>query len=249
MKKKVCGYCGAMIEGDSKLCTNCGKMIAGKGTAQTKSNLQFSNYNESSIPVQNSPDVRASYMSKTNARQARYDADDRAYQQSLQAENRRRSNSGYDPTKHAEQQKIPFVTNSSSGKEKNKSKITPMLGTLVKIIIVLFILYALFGFIRVMLVRSADYDFKLGEGMKLECENYGEAVDSYFENGSWRYHLKGNCVTYVGKTKSGEKYEMTFGKKDKQTVVTRLVIDEKAVDKEKIMDIYIMGMFMTKDKK
>jgi len=247
--KKVCGYCGAMIEDGSKICTNCGKMIAAKGNAPKQGGLQFSNYGGSAMPVQNKPEVRAPYMSKSNARQARQEADDRAYQRAGQPAGKHRTDSGYDPVRQAGQQKIPFVTNSSSGKEKNKSKVLPLVGTLVKIILVLLIIYVLFGFIRVMLVRTADYDFKLGEGMKLECENYGEAMDNYFEKGSWRYHLKGNQVTYTGETKSGEKYELTFGKKDGQTAVTRLVIDGKPVDKEKIMDIYIMGMFMSSKEK
>ncbi|MDO4945184.1 MAG: zinc ribbon domain-containing protein [Ruminococcus sp.] len=242
--KKVCGYCGAVIDDGAKICTNCGKMIAGKGSAQKEGGLQFSNYGGSSMPVQNKPDVRTPYMSKANAKHARQEADNRAYQRAGQSAQQRRTDNGYDPVRQAQQQRVPFVTNSSSGKEKSKSKIMPLIGKLVKIILVLFILYALFGFIRVMLVRSADYDFKLGEGMKLECENYGEAMDNYFEKGKWRYHLKGNCVTYTGETKSGEEYELTFGKKNKQTAVTKLVIDGKAVDKDKIMDIYIMGMFM-----
>ncbi len=242
--KKVCGYCGAVIDDGAKICTNCGKMIAARGSAQKEGGLQFSNYGGSSMPVQNKPDVRTPYMSRSNAKQARQEADNRAYQRAGQSTQQRRTDSGYDPVRQAQQQRVPFVTNTSSGKEKTKSKITPIIGALVKIILALVILYVLFGFIRVMLVRSADYDFNLGEGMTLECENYGEAMDNYFEKGHWRYHLKGNCVTYTGETDSGEVYELTFGKIDKQTAVTRLVIDGKAVDKDKIMDVYIMGMFM-----
>ena len=85
--------------------------------------------------------------------------------------------------------------------------------------------------------------------MKLSCETYGEAVDNFFEEGKWRYHISDNKVVYYGTTKEGEEYVMTFGKVNGDTVVKRLTIDGKKIDDDKVMELYVMQMFMAESPK
>ncbi|WP_294406122.1 zinc ribbon domain-containing protein [uncultured Ruminococcus sp.] len=232
---KKCVYCGAAMKEGAKICTNCGKVAPSE---QLNGN-QFSNFGGPQGMTPGAKNTaRTTYAATRSAKQMKY-ADDK-YGNGP----RRRVDENYDPVKQSKQ-KVPFVTNESSGKEKHRSRIIPVVKLLIKIALVLFILYAAFGFARVMMVKSASYDFKLGEGMKLTSENYGDAFDNYFTDGKWSYELKGNCVTYKGTAQDGGEYEMTFGKSEGQTAVLTLTIDGKKIDSEKIMPQYVLGMFMS----
>lgn len=229
-----------MSEG-AKICTNCGKVAAPMGQSSENSNRQFSNFSGSQgMTPGASSRTKTTYASHRSARQMK--APEANYGQ---ASARRRPDANYDPVKQAAQQRVPFVTNETSGKEKNRSRLSPIIGAIIKIIIALLIVYVVLSFAMVMLVRNAEYDFKLGKGISLECSTYGEAFDNYFEDGKWRFDIKSRKVTFEGTSYDKEKYEITFGRKEGQTVVQTMYIDDKRIDGDKIMDVYVMGMFMT----
>lgn len=242
-----------MLEENSKICTNCGKVVAqSKNINQNVSQNQFTDFDNRS-PVEgrtvrqtqrSNVDYRAQQAQRqANRPNTRADSfDTPASQRSRQSS---RSGQGYDPVRYAQQNNTPFSANSSSGKE-NRSRLKPLIFTLIKIIIVIAVLYVGFVFVRVYLVSHGEYEFETT--MKLSCENYSEAFDNYFEEGSWKYTLSKNQVSYEGTTKEGEEYVMTFKSENGQVVVSRLVIDGTAVEQDKIMDTYILGMFMAEKK-
>jgi hypothetical protein len=236
--KKVCSYCGALMEEGAKICTNCGKVVPSQNKTASQSG-QFNNFDDSynekrTASTRNAPRVNPqdSLRKKSTGGTP------------SEAKRNKVVDSDYDPVRQARQERIPFVTNASSGKQENSSKIMPIIGMLVKIIIAVAVLFVGFSFVRCYLVSSKGYDFKLDESITLNSDTYGDAFDNYFEEGKWRYHIKGNKVVYTGTTKDGETYEMYFGKYAGQTAVTRLTIDGKSVDEDKIMQLYIMPMFM-----
>lgn len=256
--KRTCNYCGAVLEEGSKICTNCGKVIATQKKVNNQGG-QFNNFDERA--TQN-------VKSTKNVQNTQQKASGETFQRTQQKANRQgrgssyedfssgtsvkrqaaRKNYDFDTVSKAQNVRIPFETNASSGKE-NRSKIAPVLSTIVKIILILVIAYIVFMFVRCYLVSHKSYNFDLDDNIKLTSENYGEAVDNYFKDGKWRYDIKENKVTYIGETNSGEEYVMTFGSRDGETVVISLTIDGERVPTDKIMDLYVMPMFMADNKK
>ncbi len=238
----VCRYCGAKLDSAAMICTNCGKVVPAYNSSAKKQG-----YDQFGTPRQDQgaarDTVKTPYAATRSARQMQ------GVESGYADTGKRRSSApaGYDPVKAAQQQKVPFVTNASSGKRQNTSTLAPLVFNLIKILIVVAILYAGFVFVRVMLVKQAKYDFKLAEGMTLASKNYGQAFDNYFKEGKWWYDFEKNIVTYEGTTSEGKVYKMTFGKVDGQTAVKTLYIDDKKIDNAdgNIMKNYVLGMFMS----
>ena len=236
----VCRYCGAKLDSSAKICTNCGKVVpAFNQNAQKEGYNQFGTPERSKSTIRDT--VKTPYAATRSARQMQ--APDEKYGTSTL---RRQPDPGYDPVKAAAQKKVPFVTNASSGKQAHAGVLGPLLGKLIKIVLVLAVILVLFAVVRVLMVRQAKYDFKLPEQIKLESTTYGEAFGKFFKEGKWWYDIKKNAVTYKGTGYDNKEYDMVFGRVDGQTAVKSLTIDGKIIDSkdDNIMKNYVMGMFM-----
>lgn len=223
--KRTCINCGAILDVGDKLCPNCGRVAL-----QPKKNTSSANINYTA--PRRRPKRGGGQMSK-------------AAQSANPFENQKkktRYNSTFSPTQRAELENIRYHRTGYSGKDK-RGKIAPFMGKIIKIVLVLAVLYISFYFVRVETTKHSEYDFKTK--MELPCSTYGEAMENYFkDNGSWNFELTRNKVSYTG-TKDNDTYVLTFGSKDGQTVVTMLTINGKEVDKNKIMEEYVLGMFMS----
>ena len=111
---------------------------------------------------------------------------------------------------------------------------------LLKIAAVIAAVYLIIFGVQVFRIRHSAYDFDTD--MKLTQNNYGEAVDYYFESGSWSYNILTFTATYSGAHEK-EEYEITF-RAALNVEVSSITIDgEEITDKDKI-ETELMGMFI-----
>lgn len=244
--KEYCSYCGAVLEPNSKICTNCGKVVS-SGNSRQRPNNQPQQFSQQGfdrrqaqqrprpVPPQNQPAPQRVYEhpKRVPQRQPQYEQ---------QPQNRRKR-----PVQASNQLNYEafsdgghFEKNTSSGKEK-RSKLKPLVWRIIKIALVVAVLYFAFSFVRIFMVSHAGYDFDTQ--MKLTSDNYGDAMDNFFTDGSWKFSLFKNEVSYEG-TKGGSEYVLTFERKSGQTVCSSLTIDGEAVKSDKSIETEIMGMFM-----
>lgn len=238
--KVKCRFCGALIDSSSKLCPGCGRVAPAFRGSEEQELKQFGDTNASGLTpgAKNTP-ITASHASVREGR--RMEAPNENYGKNAAPQ----QHADFDHIKAAQQQKTPFVTNSSSGKFENRSRVSSGVGIAIRVLIILLIAAIVYAAFKVITVKRAGYDFKLDDGMTLASSTYGEAVDSYFDGGKWRFDFLSNSVTYKGHNHHGELIEMTFGKLGDQVVVTELYVDGEMISgTTNIMNNYVLGMFM-----
>ncbi|WP_175545517.1 MULTISPECIES: zinc ribbon domain-containing protein [unclassified Ruminococcus] len=101
-------------------------------------------------------------------------------------------------------------------------------------------LYISIFMIQVFRVKTATYPFKTK--MKLSYSSYGQAMDAYFEDGSWSVNPFIFTCTYKGKSMHGEDYTIVFSAGTK-IKVKEMVVDEKEI-KKNIFEEKMLGMFI-----
>lgn len=220
--KRNCMNCGALLEDGAKICSNCGRMVY-----DGNKNVQAAR-------------LRAS-KGRASGSKGRQSADISEYSSALKTKPRR---GGADLGRDPGLENLKFQKTGGSGNSA-RGKLAPFAGKILKIILVLAIAYFAFAFIRITMTKNSTYKFETD--MELPCEDYGEAMDSYFEDGGWHFELFRNRVSYKGTIKK-KKYLLTFKRENGQTVVDMLTIDGEEVDKDIIMEEYVLGMFMSGEK-
>lgn len=248
--KRFCTYCGAVLEPNAKICTNCGKVVSSKNQQAVRQNTrsnapqQFSQQGFDSRqrtanrynPMQNQPAPQRVYEhpKRVAQRQPQY------AQPPVSQNKKKKRPTDTQLNMNAFTESGRFEENQTSGKE-NRSKLKPIIFRIIKIAVVLLVLYFGFAFVRIFMVSHAGYEFETK--MTLSSDNYGDAMSNYFDDGSWKFTLFKNQVSYEGK-KGSEEYVLTFKRQNGQTVCDSITIDGKKVTTDKLMDTYVMGMFM-----
>lgn len=227
---KNCFNCGAEIADGSKICSNCGmvvknspKQTVNTGAVKIKSGSQTSAHRMASLSTQDAANVfNDQPLHKRRPTKGTY-------------------NSTFTPEQRAKLEKIDN-RKLGSGRQDN-SRLMPLLRKSVFIIFIIVLLAVGFMFVRIFMVKQSTYKFETK--MKLSCNNYGEAMNNFFgDSGKWHFDFRKNEVSYTG-THKNKSYVLIFKKDDGQTVVDKLTINDEEVDKENIMEIYVLGMFMT----
>ena len=126
-----------------------------------------------------------------------------------------------------------------TGRKKKRSKLG-LLWKLLKAALIVLAVYAVIFAAQVFRIRHSSYDFSLE--MKMTHENYGEAIDEYFESGSWSYNPFTFTATYTGENSRNEEYEIKF-KAALGVNIKSIAIDGEQVKKDD-SETKIMGMFI-----
>ena len=222
--------CGSVVGEGDKICPNCGRVIIHNKITRSHNSVMYNPQSKSG---------RRNSMNKNNLD---YDT---IYSSDVLRKKVEQPESQFTPEQRAALETDGHTRRGYSGRQ-NYGKIVPFVGKVIKIAILLVIIYLLVCFVRVTMVKTSDYKFDTK--MELTCENYGEAMKAYFDDGSWHYRLSRNTVSYEG-TKKKKVYKLTFKKENGQVIVDSLTIDDEQIPKKKIMKEYVMGMFMSEDGK
>lgn len=234
-----CTFCGSKLEDGAKICTNCGRIVSVNPAGQRQ---QFDQ------------DERQEYIDRSRMQSIpkrvyehpkRAEAEERMRKEQEAKARRKRNaerrnpppvNNGYErtPTEH-----------DGSGKEKYGKK-KKIIKRVLKIAIILFVIYFAIALFRVISVKLSTYKFETE--MTLSNENYGQAINAYFQKGKWKYNIFKNEVSYQGTSQDGDKYVMTFKREDGQTIVNSMTINGEKVKTDMIMKTKVMGMFMAEEK-
>ncbi len=94
--------------------------------------------------------------------------------------------------------------------------------------------------VQVFRVKTASYEFK--SEMKMAHDNFGEAIDGYFESGSWSVDPFTMSCTYKGETKRSEQWEIAFSA-GADIRVKSIIIDGERVKASKT-ETKLMAMFI-----
>lgn len=100
--------------------------------------------------------------------------------------------------------------------------------------------YVVLSAVSVFRVKTADYDFQ--SQMTMSKKNYGQALEGYFDDGSWTVNPFNATVTFKGESIHNEEYEIVFGAGVKVSV-KQITVDGKDY-KGKAIETKIMGMFI-----
>ena len=234
------------LEESAKLCTGCGRIVgienaSGGAARYTQRSTQAPRrvYEHPARaqrqPAQAQRPVRQRQPQQQRPVQQR-PVQQRPTQQRMQAQS---------PTPQRVPRQMPEEQAVRHKKQKKSSKTKMMIKkTVLTVVIagaVIAAVYFVLAFVNITLIKHSGYDFDVP--MELEQDNYGDAIDVYFEEGSWSFNLFTFTVSYEGKAHNGDKYEMSFGHEDGETVVTELRVNGKKIRKKDIMTLYIMGMF------
>lgn len=236
---EYCTYCGMQLEEGAKLCTGCGRIVgidnASGGAAQyTQRRTQ-------------APRRVYEHPARAQRQQAQHPVRQRPPQQQRTVQQRapQQRPQQQSQTPHRVQRQLPEeqAARHRSRKKSSKTKTMVKKAVLTAVIagVIIAAVYFVLAFVNITLIKHSGYDFDVP--MELEQDNYGDAVEVYFKDGSWSFNLFTFTVSYEGKANNGDKYEMSFGHEDGQTVVTELRVNGKKIRKKDIMPLYIMGMF------
>ena len=107
--------------------------------------------------------------------------------------------------------------------------------------LVILAIYLIISVIQVFRVRFSTYEFKSTD-MKMSMDNYGQAIDGFFDSGRWVYNPFTLTVSYSGETVEGDEYKLKF-KASSSVELKGIEVDgeEKA---ETQFETVIMGMFI-----
>jgi hypothetical protein len=128
----------------------------------------------------------------------------------------------------------------SSAEPRKRKRISGAIFRLLTVAFVVIAVYIAVFAVQVFRVKMSSYDF--GTELTLSAENYGQAIDGYFNSGKWSVNPFNGTCTYRGETKHNEEYEIVFSAKIKVNV-EKITVDGEAVE-EKQIKTRLMGMFI-----
>lgn len=108
------------------------------------------------------------------------------------------------------------------------------------VMVLLVVVYIGIYLIQTTRVKIANYDFE--SNMLMSSDNYGQAFDSYFEEGSWSVNVFTGKVVYEGTSKHSENIKITFTVRLKVELKS-IVVDNIEVDEE-YFDTKMMAMYI-----
>lgn len=217
--ERHCPACGARISDNMKICGNCGKILPprrtnpGGGAASGKPRPSASS--DYVRDTKQRPQGSSKSVTKSNAQK-------RPVTSKVGEKNT--GNKAFSRNKK------------SSGRSDRKARIIKW----IKIAVIIFAIYAVISFAQVLRVKFSTYEFKTTD-MKMSRDNYGQAIDGFFESGHWVYNPFTFTVKYSGESE-GKDYELKFSAFT-SVDVKEIVIDGEVKD-EKQTEPIIMGMFI-----
>ncbi len=217
-----CTYCGSQLDEGVKLCPECGRLTGIDSAAPKRP------------ATRQAPPPRRVYEHPVRAQRRQAAAQQQA------ARPQQRPAPVQEPQRRRQPQADPRLQETAK-KKKSKHIIWSIVKKLLLAGIIVGAIYAALAFANITLIKRAGYDFDLP--MELEQDNYGDAIDVYFKDGSWSFNLFTFTVSYEGRANNGKDYEMKFGREKGQVVVTEMRVNGKKINKKDIMPLYVMGMF------
>lgn len=226
--ERKCSSCGARISEEMKICANCGKVVPplrsarpnNSNASRQEGTIKAGSGNLSRGQASNGQRLRTS--SEPQRRQAvptqRYDV----HSQIKEKPSAPRKRTDIKPLKKTEKD--------------TRKKVMKAL----KIAVVILIIYIIISVIQIFRVRLSTYDFKVD--MKMSRENYGQAIDSFFDSGHWEYNPFTFTVTYKGEKKHEGEYELKFSAVG-SVKLKAVIVDGAEKDSDKL-ESSIMGLFI-----
>ena len=216
MSKRYCTGCGAPLKEGAKLCVSCGKVVKQNRSRQPQPNVSR-NVNRSlnrNVNRNTGGNVNRSLNRNVN-RSLNKNADVNAYAPA------------------AERVKVKKL-------RKPISKRAALIWRLLTVAVVIAAAYAAIFAVQTFRVKTASYSFS--NGMKMSSDNYGEAIDNYFESGHWSVGLFSAECTYKGEDKRSQEWEIVFDA-GVHIKVKSIRIDGERV-KNKQLEVKLMAMFI-----
>lgn len=133
----------------------------------------------------------------------------------------------------------PFREKSAKPKRALSKKAAAVYRLLTAAVIIAAVYIVIFT-VQVFRVRTASYEFE--SEMKMSCDNFGEAIDNYFDSGSWSADPFTMSCTYKGETKRSEQWEIVFSA-GADIRVKSIIIDGERVKASKT-ETKLMAMFI-----
>lgn len=217
MSKRYCTGCGAPLKEGAKLCVSCGKVVTQNKSrpSQTKSRQPQAAHTRSAYDNRRrQPNVSGNVNRNLNRNV-----------------NRNVNVNAYAPA--AEKVKVKKL-------RKPISKRAALIWRLLTVIVVIAAAYAAVFAVQTFRVKTASYSFS--SGMKMTSDNYGEAIDNYFESGHWSVNPFSAECTYKGEDKRSHEWEIVFDA-GAHIKVKSIRIDGERV-KNKQLEVKLMAMFI-----
>lgn len=112
--------------------------------------------------------------------------------------------------------------------------------SVLRIVFILAVIYFGIFFIQIYRVKLTRCD--LDTSLKLSQSNYGQAIEYYFNDGSWSVNLLETQCSYKGTTRHREEMEIVFDA-GRDIKVVSILIDGKPI-KENLIETKLMAMFI-----
>lgn len=230
--ERHCSACGARISDDMKICGNCGKIIP----PHQKVRQDVHNVFNQNINIQNdnklSPQRKAAKSNNKSKAIPKTNIQKNIPKKQFEKNNVKESDffemKRNVPNQSKKQKTITIKNNRNIKKY-------------IKIALIVLIIYIAISLVQIFRVKHTGYEFKSTD-MKMSQDNFGQAIDVFFENGHWTYNPFTLTVKYSGETTDGKEYNLKF------SAVATVKIKEITVDgKEKTdsqMESVLMGMFI-----
>lgn len=228
--ERQCPACGARVSDEMKICGNCGKILPQRRTS--------------------SPQANSANMRRKNSAQQRVNTARAAGAAVNNTKNREREQINRQPQKRPTvQREAPTrqvskkeVRQAEARRQKSSQSIWQRFNIKkwIKIAVVVVIIYVVVSAIQVFRVRFSTYEFKTTD-MKMSRENYGQAIDGFFDSGHWVYNPFTFTVRYSGKSE-GKEYDLKFSA-FASVDLKSIEVDGDKKEESQIEPI-VMGMFI-----
>ena len=230
--ERQCPACGARVSNEMKICGNCGKILPQRRTSSSQANA--SNVCRRS-PQQRVNTARAAGAAVNNANTAK--SREQQAKRSVQRSAVQREIPRQEPT--AAKNK---ARKAQSHKQKDMQSIWQRFNIKkwLKVAVVVIIIYAVVSAAQIFRVRFSTYEFKTTD-MKMSRDDYGQAIDGFFDSGHWIYNPFTFTVKYSGKSE-GKEYVLKFSA-FASVDLKSVEVDGDKKDGDNIEPI-IMGMFI-----
>ena len=215
--KQTCMNCGTVVDENAKICPGCGRVIM---HSRDSANAYGTAIHQ--------------YKKKGGAASAVQEENDFFYSSDLLKPKNTRST--ITPQQRAEAESLKYHRTGYSGRQ-NYGRLVPFFSKVFKVLFVIVLIYIAICFLMVNSVKSKSYNF--GKEMNLSCGDYNEAVDAYFDEGSWHYSILRNMTSYEG-THDDKKYKLVFKKEDGQVTVDSIIIDGSVIEDKKEIEQIVL---------